>query len=159
MGDNGSSSGGKSAGAWSSSDLHQVSMQTTLTHTTPNESTGATLPPGKTHICNFFAGAGAMRTKTTKASQQPNQKTMMTIVLIRTKTQTAQNHRQRRCTGGQWRREMYFDYTVWAVSYCMRGSEWTGSCKVDCHARTARFTLYRRKPAWIIFKDPVCTAQ
>lgn len=35
----------------------------------------------------------------------------------------------------------YFNYMVWVNSYCMSGSELTGSCEVQCRARTARFTL------------------
>ena len=38
-------------------------MQTTLTHTTPNQFTGEILPPEKGHIRNFFVGAAAIKKK------------------------------------------------------------------------------------------------
>jgi hypothetical protein len=90
-----------------------------LLPTTPNERTGATLLPNKSNIRNFFAGAAAKKTKTTQTSQQPNRQTRTTLLLIRRKTQKARSHRQRRCTGGQWRRETHFSYMVRVSSYCI----------------------------------------
>jgi hypothetical protein len=159
MGDNGSSSGGKTAGAWSSSDLHQVPMPTTLTHTPTYERTGATSPPEKVTY--------AICLQTPQHWKQRPRRRLNNWVSRRWRHQSWYGRRHRKhgvidrdavqeVSGEQ---KTYFSYMVWVIGNCMWGSAWTGSCKVECQARTARFTLYRWKAAWNMFKDPVRTAQ